>query len=82
MTDAEKAAGLRGSDLRLHDLRHTAATRTLRATGNLAMAQRQLGHARIETTSRYAHVLDDDLRAGLNAANPVGPVVKKMRDSG
>jgi integrase len=79
---AKEAAGLRGADLRLHDFRHTAATRTLRATGNLAMAQRQLGHARIETTSRYAHVMDDDLRAGLNAANPVRPVAKKTRDRG
>ena len=56
------------SDFRFHDLRHTAATRTLRATGNLKLAQSQLGHAQITTTSKYAHVTDSDLRAGMTQA--------------
>lgn len=56
------------ADFRFHDLRHTAATRTLRATGNLALVQNMLGHAKVTTTSRYAHVLQDDLRAGMEAA--------------
>ena len=46
--------------IRVHDLRHTAATRTLAATGNMKLAQKLLGHSRIETTAKYAHVLDDD----------------------
>lgn len=58
-------------NFRFHDLRHTAATRTLRATGNLALVQNMLGHAKVTTTSRYAHVLDDDLRAGMEAAQEV-----------
>jgi integrase len=49
---------------RRHDTRHTAGTRYVRATGNLKGAQRLLGHARIETTTRYAHVLLEDIRAG------------------
>lgn len=56
-------------DFRFHDTRHTAATRLVRATGNLKLAQRLLGHADIATTSRYAHVTDADLRAGMEAAN-------------
>jgi len=52
---------------RFHDTRHTAATRLLRATGNLRLPQRMLGHASLSTTLRYAHVLDDDLRAGMEA---------------
>lgn len=52
---------------RRHDTRHTAGTRYVRATGNLKGAQRLLGHARIETTTRYAHVLLDDIRAGQEA---------------
>ena len=36
-------AGLK--DFRIHDLRHTAATRTLRATGNLRIVQQLLNHA-------------------------------------
>lgn len=53
---------------RFHDLRHTAATRLVRATGNLKQAQKLLGHSDIKTTSRYAHVTDDDLRAGMETA--------------
>lgn len=64
-------------DLRFHDLRHTAATRLVRATGNLKLAQRLLGHTNVSTTSRYAHVTHEELRAGLEAvsglaAAPVG----------
>jgi integrase len=54
-------------DLRLHDTRHTAATRLLRATGNLKLVQRLLGHQDIATTQRYAHLTTDDLAAGMNA---------------
>src|SRR6185312_6629482 len=40
-----KAAGI--PDFRFHDTRHTAATRLLRNTGNLRLAQRLLGHREI-----------------------------------
>lgn len=62
---ALKAAGI--EDLRFHDLRHTAATRTLRATQNLKVVQRLLGHRDIATTSRYAHAMLDDVAAGMIA---------------
>lgn len=45
----------------LHCLRHTAATRTLARTGNIAMVQKLLGHRKMETTLRYAHISDEDL---------------------
>jgi integrase len=57
-------------NFRFHDTRHTAATRLVRATGNLKLAQRLLGHTEIATTARYAHVTDADLRAGMEAMNP------------
>lgn len=63
------AVGLTG--LRLHDLRHTTATRVLRKTGNLVAVQKALGHSRISTTQRYAHMLAEDVRAALDAAAPV-----------
>ncbi len=63
------AAGLAG--LRLHDLRHTTATRVLRKTGNLVAVQKALGHSKISTTQRYAHMLAEDVRAALDAAAPV-----------
>ncbi len=55
-------------DLRFHDLRHDFATTLLRATGNLKLVQKALGHAKIETTTKYAHVLDDEVAAGMEAA--------------
>lgn len=45
----------------LHMLRHTAATRVLDTTGRLDVVQKVLGHSRITTTQRYAHLSDDTL---------------------
>lgn len=69
MVRALASAGLSG--IRLHDTRHTAASRVLAETGSLTAAQRMLGHKDIKTTQRYAHLSDDQLRAALNAADPV-----------
>lgn len=52
-------------DFRFHDLRHTTATRLLRATGNLELVRRLLGHLTIQSTLRYARSELDDVRAGL-----------------
>lgn len=54
-------------DFRFHDTRHTAATRMLRATGNLKLVQKLLRHDDIGTTAKYAHADDDDLRAAMEA---------------
>ena len=56
------AQGRRVDDFRFHDLRHTAATRLLRATGNLKVTQQYLGHADIGMTARYAHATTADVR--------------------
>lgn len=72
-------------DLRLHDLRHTRATRILRATENLATTQRALAHRNIKTTLKYAHVLADDIRRGLDASEsrniPAQPDGKTRKNS-
>ena len=63
--DAVKASGLK--DWRwLHDLRHTAATRILRNSQNLAAVQQMLGHSEIGQTGKYAHVLPQDVRLAMN----------------
>jgi hypothetical protein len=54
-----------------HTLRHTSATRTLRATGNLRIVQDNLGHARLETTRIYTHVQDAERQAAAEALPPV-----------
>ena len=64
--EARKAAAIEG--FRFHDLRHTAATRILRATQNLATTAKVLSHRNLKTTMRYAHVLDDDIRRAQDAA--------------
>lgn len=51
---------------RFHDNRHTAATRILRASKNLKVAQILLNHSRITTTAKYAHVLEDEVLAAMN----------------
>ena len=52
-------------DFRFHDLRHTFATRLLRAQGNIKVVQKMLRHTTLATTSKYAHALDEDLRQAL-----------------
>lgn len=59
------------SDFRFHDLRHTFATRLLRQTGNIKLVSRLLGHTTIETTTRYAHVIDEDLHSALDSFSTI-----------
>ncbi len=63
---ALEAAGI--IDFRFHDLRHSAATRVLRASNNLKVVQEMLGHSDIGTTARYAHAMIEDVRAAMEAA--------------
>lgn len=50
-----------------HTLRHTAATWILKKTNNLRITKEILGHSNINTTLKYAHVLDDEKRNALNS---------------
>lgn len=54
-------AGLK--DLRLHDLRHSYATRALALGESLTMIGKLLNHAQMQSTARYAHVMDDAEKA-------------------
>ena len=53
-------AGL--EDVRVHDLRHSYASRALALGENLTMIGKLLGHSHIQTTSRYAHLARDTVR--------------------
>lgn len=53
-------------DFTLHACRHTCATRLLERGENTRVIQKWLGHKRLETTERYAHVFDATLE---NAAS-------------
>ncbi len=60
-------AGLQ--DVRLHDLRHSYASRALALGEGLPTIGKLLGHSNISTTSRYAHLMRE---AEKIAANRVG----------
>ena len=55
-----RAANL--DDVRLHDLRHTFASFGVNSGQNLPVIGKLLGHTKITTTQRYAHLADDPLR--------------------
>ena len=63
---------------RFHDLRHTFATRLLRKTQNIKLVSKLLGHSSIETTTKYAHVLMDDLREALYDYSVMGEGPKEV----
>ena len=50
---------------RFHDFRHDLATKLLRETGNLKLVQKALNHADIKTTTRYAHVMTEEIAEAL-----------------
>ena len=78
-------AGL--EDVRIHDLRHSFASRALALGESLPMIGELLGHRRVRTTARYAHLaldavktsasrvagsIESDLLAGGGAASAPG----------
>ncbi len=60
-------------DVRLHDLRHSWASRALALGESLPMIARLLGHAKIDTTARYAHLERDSVHeAAARIAASIG----------
>ncbi len=57
----KRETGLR--DLRVHDLRHSYASRALALGESLPTIGRLLGHARVGTTAKYAHLVRDAEKA-------------------
>ena len=57
-------AGLDG--VRLHDLRHSFASRALALGESLPVIGKLLGHSQIQTTARYAHLARDSMKASAS----------------
>jgi site-specific recombinase XerD len=73
--------------VRIHDLRHTFASLLVSGGMTLPMIGKLLGHTQVQTTQRYAHLLDDPLRAGLETIsrhlrqNPSSPSLPLVANS-
>lgn len=63
--------------LRLHDLRHTAASQAVMAGENLPLVSKLLGHQQRQTTTGYAHLADSHLVEA--AKNVAGIIAKAMQ---
>ena len=50
-------------DVRIHDLRHSFASRALALGEGLPMIGKLLGHTQVQTTARYAHLARDTVEA-------------------
>jgi integrase len=73
---AVKKSGL--LDFRWHDLRHTAATWARQAGTPVEVVQRILGHADIETTMRYAHVVDSEVQEAMRNLPTISTNTQKI----
>ena len=69
-------------DVRIHDLRHTFASLLVSGGASLEMIGKLLGHSQMQTTQRYAHLMDSPLRAGVDAvASMFRPRPKIVHDA-
>lgn len=64
-----KRAEIKGA--RVHDLRHTFASLLVSAGESLPVVGALLGHTQAKTTSRYAHLMDDPLRAAMERVGKI-----------
>lgn len=61
--------GIDAVDLHLHDLRHTLASWLVSAGTSLAMVGRALGHASLQSTSRYSHLAPESVHSVMERVN-------------
>ena len=73
-----KRAGL--EDVRIHDLRHSFASRALALGESLTMIGKLLGHRQVQTTARYAHLAPESVKT--SAARVAESIATDMETPG
>ena len=63
-----RKAGI-AKDVHPHMCRHTYATELYRASKDIRLVQKALGHASLATTMIYTHIVDDDMEEAMRAFN-------------
>ena len=76
--DVRERAGLK--DVRIHDLRHSFASRALALGESLTMIGRLLGHTDVGSTARYAHLARDTEK--MSAAKVGGSIEADILPTG
>ncbi|MCY4599870.1 MAG: tyrosine-type recombinase/integrase, partial [Acidobacteria bacterium] len=67
--------------VRLHDLRHSFASRALALGEGLPMIGELLGHRQVNTTARYAHLARESVRASTaRVADSIGADILTEQD--
>ncbi len=68
------------NDVRIHDLRHSFASRALALGESLPMIGKLLGHRRAQTTARYAHLARDSVKeAAARIASSIGEDIMRRK---
>jgi integrase len=73
-----KKAGI--SDLRFHDLRHTFASRLVKAGVDLITVRDLLGHFSVRVTQRYTHSCMDQKKRAIELLHRVSSETSKKRE--
>ena len=73
-----RRAGL--EDVRIHDLRHSFASRALALGESLTMIGKLLGHRQVQTTARYAHLARESVKtSAARVAESIAADIEKPR---
>ena len=61
------------TDVRLHDIRHSFASRALALDESLPMIGKVLGHTQVQTIARYEHLANESVKAsGSRVGDSIG----------